>query len=252
MLLLCSKPKSGSVSLRVKAKILALAHKLPHILPAPFLPCLLCSAKHHGSPICVSFSLSSFFPLFPFPSLPDFIYLFLERGGKGGRKRGRETLMGEEHQLVASHMHPTGDWTLNPGMCPDWESNWQPFTWWDITQPTEPHQSGHSCFSNTAGTFGSQGFCICCFFCLESSNLYICTTQTLTLSSNVTFSVEPSRLPYLKLQSPPPHLAFPIPFSGFVLCFGLHPRQVKLHPGPRHLCQFLSWSLQFLKFLSLK
>ena len=40
---------------------------------------------------------------------------------------------GEKHQcVVASHMAPTGDLADNPGMCPDWESNWQPFS----LQPT--------------------------------------------------------------------------------------------------------------------
>ena len=39
----------------------------------------------------------------------------------GGRK-------GEKHQcVVASHLGHTGDLAYNPGMCPDWESNWQPF-----------------------------------------------------------------------------------------------------------------------------
>ena len=37
---------------------------------------------------------------------------------------------------------PTGDWTCNPGMCPDGESNLWPFTLQDDTQPTQPHQSG--------------------------------------------------------------------------------------------------------------
>ena len=49
----------------------------------------------------------------------DFIYLFLERG------EGREE---EKHQyVVASHVAPIGDLAHNPGMCPDWESNWRPF-----------------------------------------------------------------------------------------------------------------------------
>ena len=29
--------------------------------------------------------------------------------------------------MVASHVAPTGDLACNPGMCPDWESNWRPF-----------------------------------------------------------------------------------------------------------------------------
>ena len=44
------------------------------------------------------------------------------------RERGREEERGEKHQcLVASHTPPTGDLAHNPGMCPDWESNQQPF-----------------------------------------------------------------------------------------------------------------------------
>ena len=36
--------------------------------------------------------------------------------------------MGEKYQcVVASVTPPTGDLAHNPGMCPDWESNQQPF-----------------------------------------------------------------------------------------------------------------------------
>ena len=46
-----------------------------------------------------------------------FIYLFLERGKEGERE-------GENHQcVVTSRVPPTADLALNPGMCPDWESN---------------------------------------------------------------------------------------------------------------------------------
>ena len=49
----------------------------------------------------------------------DFIYLLLERW------EGRE---GEKHQcVVASHAPPTRDLAHNPGTCPEWESNQQPF-----------------------------------------------------------------------------------------------------------------------------
>ena len=37
---------------------------------------------------------------------------------------------------------PTGDLARNPGMCPDWELNWQPFGSQAGTQSTEPHQPG--------------------------------------------------------------------------------------------------------------
>ena len=49
-----------------------------------------------------------------------YIYLFLERG------EGREK-EGEKQCVVASCLPPTGDLAHNPGMCPDWESNWQLF-----------------------------------------------------------------------------------------------------------------------------
>ena len=38
------------------------------------------------------------------------------------RKRGRETSM-----CGCLLCAPTGDLYCNPGMCPDWESNWRPF-----------------------------------------------------------------------------------------------------------------------------
>ena len=48
----------------------------------------------------------------------DFIYLFRD-GGKEGEGEG------EKHQcVVASHAPLVGDLAHNPGMCPDWESNW--------------------------------------------------------------------------------------------------------------------------------
>ena len=56
------------------------------------------------------------------------------------RERGRE---GEKHQcVVASHVPPTGDLAHNPGMCPDWESNWQLFDSQASTQSTELDQPG--------------------------------------------------------------------------------------------------------------
>ena len=52
---------------------------------------------------------------------------------------------GEKHQcVVASHTPPTGHLACNPGMCPDWESNWRPFGSQACTQSTEPYQLGGS------------------------------------------------------------------------------------------------------------
>ena len=59
-----------------------------------------------------------------------FIYLnlFSERGKGREKERERNIDVRETHHLVASHMPPAGDLSQNPGMCPDKESNWQPFS----------------------------------------------------------------------------------------------------------------------------
>ena len=44
--------------------------------------------------------------------------------------------------VVAPHVPLSGDLADNPGMCLDWESNWQPFGSQASTQSTEPHQTG--------------------------------------------------------------------------------------------------------------
>ena len=38
---------------------------------------------------------------------------------------------------------PTGDWTYNLGMCPDWESNLQILVYGMMLQPAEPPGQGH-------------------------------------------------------------------------------------------------------------
>ena len=70
------------------------------------------------------------------------LYLFLEREQRREKERERNTDVWETHHLVASCMPPTGDLAGNPGMCPDWESNQQPFGSQASTQSTEPHQPG--------------------------------------------------------------------------------------------------------------
>ena len=60
-----------------------------------------------------------------------YLFIFRERGRKGERE-------GEKHQcVVASHAPPSGDLAHSPGMCPDWESNQQPFGLQAGTQSTE-------------------------------------------------------------------------------------------------------------------
>ena len=43
---------------------------------------------------------------------------------------------------VASHTPPTGDLALDPGMCPEWESDQQRFDSKAGTQSPESHQPG--------------------------------------------------------------------------------------------------------------
>ena len=66
------------------------------------------------------------------------IYLVLERGEWRGEERERNIHVQEKHQLVASRTPPVGD----PGVCPERESNWQPFGLQADAQSTEPHQAG--------------------------------------------------------------------------------------------------------------
>ena len=55
----------------------------------------------------------------------------------------RKISLGEKHQcVVACRVPPGGDLAHNPGMCPDWKLNWQPFGSQACTQSTEPHPPG--------------------------------------------------------------------------------------------------------------
>ena len=69
----------------------------------------------------------------------DFIYLFLDRWE--GRKKEMERNINMWLPLTCLS---TRDLALNPGVCPDWESNRQPFGSQARTQSTEPHQPGLS------------------------------------------------------------------------------------------------------------
>ena len=80
--------------------------------------------------------------MFPFLSsrffffLRFYLFIFREKGRQGEKE-------GEKHQcVVASCMPPMGDLAHNPGMCPDWESNQQPFGSQAGAQSTLPHQPG--------------------------------------------------------------------------------------------------------------
>ena len=65
--------------------------------------------------------------------LKDFIYLFLERGGREGEREEKK-----RQYVVVSWAPPTGDLSHNPGMCPDWESDHWPFGSQASTESTEP------------------------------------------------------------------------------------------------------------------
>ena len=64
-------------------------------------------------------------------------YLFIFRKRVREEERRRETSM-------CGCASPTGDLARNPGMYPEWESNWQPFGSQACTQSTEPHWPGLS------------------------------------------------------------------------------------------------------------
>ena len=68
-------------------------------------------------------------------------FIFRERRREGERD-------GEKHQcMVASRVPPTGDLTGNPGMCPNWEWNRQPFGLQSGAQSIKPHHPGwFECF----------------------------------------------------------------------------------------------------------
>ena len=66
-------------------------------------------------------------------------YLFLERGE--GREKGREISVSERY-LLPLIRPTTRDLACNSGMCPDWESNQQPFSSQAGTQSIKPHQPG--------------------------------------------------------------------------------------------------------------
>ena len=80
------------------------------VVAVPLFTTLLCAASPGGrKPVAFSFLKKRL------------VYLSVDR-------RREEEREGEKHRyVVTSHAPPTGDLACNPGMCPDWESNQQPF-----------------------------------------------------------------------------------------------------------------------------
>ena len=66
------------------------------------------------------------------------LFIYFYRGVRGEREGEKNIQVQEIHPLVACHTPPTGDLACNPNMCPDWESNQQPFSSQASTQSTEP------------------------------------------------------------------------------------------------------------------
>ena len=65
-------------------------------------------------------------------------------GREGERERTID--VGEKHQRVSSHTPPARHLAHNPGMCPDWESNLQPFGSQSGAQSTENTSQGYFAF----------------------------------------------------------------------------------------------------------
>ena len=74
----------------------------------------------------------------------DFIYLLLERGeGRGEREEQKHQCVRDTLICCLSHAPKWGPYP-QPGMCPDWESNWQPFgsTFWPVLNPLSHTSQG--------------------------------------------------------------------------------------------------------------
>ena len=83
-----------------------------------------------------------FFPLFLF-FLNFILFIYLEKGEGKEKERARNSKW-----VAASHASPTADLALNPGMCSDWESNWQPFGSQATLNPLSYTSQGEIFFSH--------------------------------------------------------------------------------------------------------
>ena len=110
----------------------------------------------------------------------DFIYLLLERG-EGREKETKMSTCG-----CLSYAGATGDLARSPGLCPDWELNWQPFGSQAGTQSTEPHQPGLSCCSDW---FFFASLCpISLIWFSASSTLLLFSCKLFLISISVSFN----------------------------------------------------------------
>ena len=96
----------------------------------------------HQPFICIDVPFIAFYIMYLFTRIvtfiifsKDFIYLFLDRGGR------RET-EGEKLWSGCLFHTPARDLGHNAGPRPNWELNWRPFGSHALAQSTEPHQPG--------------------------------------------------------------------------------------------------------------
>ena len=102
-----------------------------------------------------------------------FKFIFRERGKDGEREE-------EKHPcVVASCAPPIGDLAHNPGTCPDWESNWQPFGSLAGTHFTEPHQPGLRSFFFLQTNMSHDILRPPCTYCSQLSNTQQCVSSPL-------------------------------------------------------------------------
>ena len=62
--------------------------------------------------------------------------MYFERGKRREKERERNI------DWLPPTRPPTRGLACNPGMCPEWELNWRPFSSQDCTEPTEPYHPG--------------------------------------------------------------------------------------------------------------
>ena len=75
-----------------------------------------------------------------------YLFIIFRERGKEGKSEEEKHGCVKETLIGCLLLHPNQGLTHNPDMCPEQESNWQPFSLQDDAQPTEPHCSGNVFF----------------------------------------------------------------------------------------------------------
>ena len=74
--------------------------------------------------------------------LKDCIYFTFRERGREGEREGEKHRCARDTSISCLSHNQTEDVAHNPGMCPGWELNWQPFSSQAGAQSTEPQQPG--------------------------------------------------------------------------------------------------------------